>query len=253
MNIEQSWSHKPWCQTFARALPTLKYLLMCVLFVCSRPVKFSTSNLKEYCFISQWIIHFKYKIWACGISFGLDLTLYNQTLRGWIREEPRLSSLSKLRARFGWGSCPCVSRSEHQRLSDIFVQKGPYLKMYSTYIRQFDNNVALLDEQCRKNPGFAVVVKEFEVQVYFVVLCSIRFCSVVSSHQNISVCVCLFCLRQVLDVRAWLWSTTCWNRCRGSLSTSCCSQVPPPSAPSVCTQRVRCLLSHGTDLLAAWE
>ncbi|KAM6895913.1 FYVE, RhoGEF and PH domain-containing protein 6-like isoform 2-T2 [Xenentodon cancila] len=53
--------------------------------------------------------------------------------------------------------------SEHQRLSEIFVQKGPYLKMYSTYIRQFDNNVALLDEQCRKNPAFAAVVKEFEM------------------------------------------------------------------------------------------
>uniref|UniRef100_A0A8D3DI45 FYVE, RhoGEF and PH domain containing 6 n=1 Tax=Scophthalmus maximus TaxID=52904 RepID=A0A8D3DI45_SCOMX len=52
--------------------------------------------------------------------------------------------------------------SDHQRLSDIFVQKGPYLKMYSTYIRQFDNNVALLDEQCRKNPAFAAVVREFE-------------------------------------------------------------------------------------------
>ncbi|XP_029018613.1 FYVE, RhoGEF and PH domain-containing protein 6 [Betta splendens] len=53
--------------------------------------------------------------------------------------------------------------SDHQMLSDIFVQKGPYLKMYSTYIRQFDNNVALLDEQCRKNPAFAAVVKEFEM------------------------------------------------------------------------------------------
>ncbi|XP_068163491.1 FYVE, RhoGEF and PH domain-containing protein 6 [Antennarius striatus] len=52
--------------------------------------------------------------------------------------------------------------SDHQRLSDIFVQKGPYLKMYSTYIRQFDYNVALLDEQCRKNTGFAAVVREFE-------------------------------------------------------------------------------------------
>ncbi|XP_054480405.1 FYVE, RhoGEF and PH domain-containing protein 6 [Anoplopoma fimbria] len=52
--------------------------------------------------------------------------------------------------------------SDHQRLSDIFVQKGPYLKMYSTYIRQFDNNVALLDEQCRKNTAFAAVVREFE-------------------------------------------------------------------------------------------
>ncbi|KAF7646046.1 hypothetical protein LDENG_00194410, partial [Lucifuga dentata] len=53
--------------------------------------------------------------------------------------------------------------TDHQRLADIFVQKGPYLKMYSTYIRQFDNNVALLDEQCRKNPAFAAVVREFEM------------------------------------------------------------------------------------------
>lgn len=55
-------------------------------------------------------------------------------------------------------------RSDHQTLSDVFVQKGPYLKMYSTYIRQFDNNVALLDEQCRKNAAFAAVVREFEVK-----------------------------------------------------------------------------------------
>lgn len=61
--------------------------------------------------------------------------------------------------------CLSECRSDHQRLSDIFVQKGPYLKMYSTYIRQFDNNVALLDEQCRKNPAFAAVVKEFEVEI----------------------------------------------------------------------------------------
>ncbi|XP_051911670.1 FYVE, RhoGEF and PH domain-containing protein 6 [Hippocampus zosterae] len=53
--------------------------------------------------------------------------------------------------------------SEHQRLADIFVQKGPYLKMYSTYIRQFDDNVALLDEQCRKNPPFAAVLRDFEM------------------------------------------------------------------------------------------
>uniref|UniRef100_A0A672Q2L2 FYVE, RhoGEF and PH domain-containing protein 6-like n=1 Tax=Sinocyclocheilus grahami TaxID=75366 RepID=A0A672Q2L2_SINGR len=55
--------------------------------------------------------------------------------------------------------------SDHQRLADIFVQKGPYLKMYSTYIREFDRNVALLDEQCRKNPPFANVVRQFEVGV----------------------------------------------------------------------------------------
>ncbi|XP_053518254.1 FYVE, RhoGEF and PH domain-containing protein 6 isoform X1 [Artibeus jamaicensis] len=53
--------------------------------------------------------------------------------------------------------------TEQQRLADIFVKKGPYLKMYSTYIKEFDKNIALLDEQCKKNPGFAAVVREFEM------------------------------------------------------------------------------------------
>ncbi|XP_078091357.1 FYVE, RhoGEF and PH domain-containing protein 6 isoform X2 [Mustelus asterias] len=52
---------------------------------------------------------------------------------------------------------------EHQRIADIFMEKGPYLKMYSTYIKEFDKNVCLLDEQCKKNPTFAAIVKEFEM------------------------------------------------------------------------------------------
>uniref|UniRef100_A0A8C2MUP5 FYVE, RhoGEF and PH domain-containing protein 6 n=1 Tax=Cricetulus griseus TaxID=10029 RepID=A0A8C2MUP5_CRIGR len=56
-----------------------------------------------------------------------------------------------------------LSWNEQQRIADIFVKKGPYLKMYSTYIKEFDKNIALLDEQCKKNPGFAAVVREFEM------------------------------------------------------------------------------------------
>lgn len=57
----------------------------------------------------------------------------------------------------------CPNRDEHRAVADIFVKKGPYLKMYSTYIREFDKNVALLEEHCRKNPAFAKSVREFEV------------------------------------------------------------------------------------------
>lgn len=61
-------------------------------------------------------------------------------------------------------------RTEQQRIADIFVKKGPYLKMYSTYIKEFDKNIALLDEQCKKNPGFATVVREFEVFCFHLML-----------------------------------------------------------------------------------
>ncbi|XP_032202606.1 FYVE, RhoGEF and PH domain-containing protein 6 isoform X5 [Mustela erminea] len=53
--------------------------------------------------------------------------------------------------------------TEQHRIADIFVKKGPYLKMYSMYIKEFDKNIALLDEQCKKNPAFAAVVRDFEM------------------------------------------------------------------------------------------
>ncbi|XP_076877587.1 uncharacterized protein LOC143526804 [Brachyhypopomus gauderio] len=52
--------------------------------------------------------------------------------------------------------------NENAGVADIFLKKGPYLKMYTSYICEFDKNVALLEEQCRKNPAFAKVVREFE-------------------------------------------------------------------------------------------
>ncbi|XP_036424312.1 FYVE, RhoGEF and PH domain-containing protein 6-like isoform X2 [Colossoma macropomum] len=52
--------------------------------------------------------------------------------------------------------------NEHSTVADIFLKKGPYLKMYSAYICEFDKNVTLLEEQCKKNPAFAKVVREFE-------------------------------------------------------------------------------------------
>ena len=56
-----------------------------------------------------------------------------------------------------------VHRDESAQLADVFLKKGPYLKMYSTYIREFDKNVALLEEHTKRNPAFGAVVREFEV------------------------------------------------------------------------------------------
>ncbi|XP_029008536.1 FYVE, RhoGEF and PH domain-containing protein 6-like [Betta splendens] len=52
--------------------------------------------------------------------------------------------------------------NETSQIADIFLKKGPFLKMYSTYIREYDKNAALLEEQTKKNPAFGAVVQEFE-------------------------------------------------------------------------------------------
>ncbi|XP_013785067.1 uncharacterized protein LOC106469148 [Limulus polyphemus] len=51
---------------------------------------------------------------------------------------------------------------ETGKISDIFVTLGPFLKLYSSYFRDFNLTTALLDECRKKFPVFAEVVKEFE-------------------------------------------------------------------------------------------
>ncbi|XP_029642296.1 FYVE, RhoGEF and PH domain-containing protein 6 isoform X1 [Octopus sinensis] len=49
-----------------------------------------------------------------------------------------------------------------QKIADIFVKKGPFLKLYTSYIRDFKNMQMLFEESCRKYPAFANAVKEFK-------------------------------------------------------------------------------------------
>uniref|UniRef100_A0ABM0MPC1 FYVE, RhoGEF and PH domain-containing protein 6-like n=1 Tax=Saccoglossus kowalevskii TaxID=10224 RepID=A0ABM0MPC1_SACKO len=64
--------------------------------------------------------------------------------------------LSKLQDRIEkWETCP--------KISDIILGLCPFLKLYSTtYIKEFDRMTSTLEEQCKKSPQFATVVKEFE-------------------------------------------------------------------------------------------
>ncbi|XP_050425561.1 FYVE, RhoGEF and PH domain-containing protein 6-like [Adelges cooleyi] len=51
---------------------------------------------------------------------------------------------------------------QHPKIADVIVKKGPFLKLYSTYIQNFEAQCNLLDECCHKYPRFQKCVKEFE-------------------------------------------------------------------------------------------
>ncbi|XP_063608585.1 FYVE, RhoGEF and PH domain-containing protein 6-like [Penaeus indicus] len=63
--------------------------------------------------------------------------------------------LSDLEARItGW--------ERHCKISDVLVRKGPFLKLYSAYIKEFQQQCDYLDECCAKYPLFARALKDFE-------------------------------------------------------------------------------------------
>lgn len=49
------------------------------------------------------------------------------------------------------------------KIADVIVRKGPFLKMFSAYIRDFHSQSFLLDECVQKYPKFGAVVKQFEL------------------------------------------------------------------------------------------
>ena len=56
-----------------------------------------------------------------------------------------------------------LSREADPRIADIFVTKGPFLKLYTSYIREFEMMCNTLDDARRKYPEFDRVVTDFEV------------------------------------------------------------------------------------------
>lgn len=52
--------------------------------------------------------------------------------------------------------------SEIQKVADVIVKKGPFLKLYTSYIQNFETQCNYLDECCQKYSRFAKVLKEFE-------------------------------------------------------------------------------------------
>nr|XP_022299386.1 activating transcription factor 7-interacting protein 1-like isoform X2 [Crassostrea virginica] len=55
-----------------------------------------------------------------------------------------------------------VHWEENPQVADIFVKKGPFLKLYTSYIKDFSDANEVLDEACKKFPSFLVAVKQFE-------------------------------------------------------------------------------------------
>lgn len=49
-----------------------------------------------------------------------------------------------------------------KKIADVIVRKGPFLKLYTSYIQNFESQCIYFDECCQKYPRFAKVVKEFE-------------------------------------------------------------------------------------------
>jgi len=52
-------------------------------------------------------------------------------------------------------------RDEKQGVADIFKKKGPFLKLFSSYILNFENITSTFDEALKKYPAFQAAVREF--------------------------------------------------------------------------------------------
>ena len=52
---------------------------------------------------------------------------------------------------------------DNQKIGDIFIRIGPFLMMYTEYIKDFDKATSLINDTYTKNPKFRAVMDEIHV------------------------------------------------------------------------------------------
>ena len=59
-----------------------------------------------------------------------------------------------------WGE-----EEDHQRIGDIMVKNAPFLKMYTEYVKNFDNAMNTINNLYAKNSKFAAIMDEIHVSI----------------------------------------------------------------------------------------
>ena len=59
------------------------------------------------------------------------------------------------------------SRPELQKIGDIMMRNAPFLKMYTEYVKNFDNAMTAINVQYAKNPKFAAILDEIHVSLQY--------------------------------------------------------------------------------------
>lgn len=57
----------------------------------------------------------------------------------------------------------CLHREENQSIVDVILSRREDFRVFDTYISEYDRGMSLLEESCRDNMAFAIIVKKFEV------------------------------------------------------------------------------------------
>ena len=59
--------------------------------------------------------------------------------------------------------CESDDCAKNQRIGDIFVKIGPFLLMYTEYIKDFDKSNNMISDMYTKNPKFKAIMEEIHV------------------------------------------------------------------------------------------
>lgn len=99
--------------------------------------------------------------------------LYNKVMRNLIQLHAKILNKLFIEVWFSnFLNFMMIWREKDPRIADIFVKKGPFLKLYTNYIREFNSMVALLDDTRKKNPDFDHAVTNFEVSKFLTYFCA---------------------------------------------------------------------------------
>ena len=67
-------------------------------------------------------------------------------------------------------------------------KNAPFLKLYTAYVKNFDNAMRLINHWMEKSPKFAAIIREIQVPTY---QCGVCVCVRACVRACVHVCVCV--------------------------------------------------------------
>ena len=76
-----------------------------------------------------------------------------------------------------------IHRESERRIGDLMKKNAPFLKLYTAYIKNFDNAMSLINHWLEKSPKFAAIIQEIQVTTSQSELC-LCVCVCACMHAN---------------------------------------------------------------------
>ena len=125
------------------------------------------------------------------------------------------------------------NRESERRIGDLMKKNAPFLKLYTAYVKNFDNAMRLINHWMEKSPKYAAIIRENQVPTYQCGVC-VCVCECERAWVCACVCVCMYGVCVCVCVCVCVHKYMCMHACALTHTHTTQTQTPLSLSLALC-------------------